>query len=611
MNKNQEKHEALLSAALALQEAGENDQAIEILKDIIRIKPDYVPAHISLGVAYQSEDENALAEKAFRKALEFDAINPEGLKGFGFFLVSQKRYAEALPYLQKHFKLHPDDSGSLNGVLDALKNLPDRKNEIKDTLRHAWEHTRNPDIGLRFGRYLLINDETTTARQVFAEVVDISKTSKTLSELAIACLINNDCDSAVKLLNEAIEIDSSCDSCYRELVLCYKEKKEFEKALEAAESAIATNPKNYRNWQSKTSVLLNQRQFEKALESSQKGIELLIENQEELTRLRPTTSNLYFQRMIALFNLDMIEDALELATNARVLMPKNLHFYLYPALRLSKLNRDDEALEIIDSSTDKNISFLLEPMRYRLLHQLDRANEAWDFIKPSLEKDTEMKINSLASMGVSIYKSGLREIAISIYKQLSSFQPDNLRLKINLGYMLIGEKEFAESEKILLDASSVTNEDIYTLIGRCNLAYLYNLTGKYKKALEIVENILQDELSKEEAILRIPFWVNKKMIDDPSRFPGRETLIGTAAKGCGAAAAMAMGKITKAEKFIHGLHDENSKDPLHKMVSGCVELEKGNRSTAREHWDQALQLSENENDKQAIQQWLKDSMPSG
>jgi len=598
-----EKHVLLVSAAIILHQAGEDERAIEILQEAIRQKADYTPAYVMLGASYQASGQMRLAEEAFRKATEIDPNNTEALQGLGLFLVSQERYPEALPYLEKQFKKNPSDMISLDGLIDALNHLPGREKEVEAALRNAWEKSKNADLGIRYGRYLLDHENNPlAARTVFAAVVEVSKTARTLSELAFTCYITDDCNCAIELLHEAVQIDPQFDRAWRGLSQCYNAAKDYAHALETAERAIAINPNHYRNWQAKSDVLLSLHKFDQVLETSQRGIDV-IQSLEEKEEAKPVWAVLRLQRIYAFLELNRLVDALQEIAFAQREISDDIRFYVRPAQVLLSRNQPEQALEILDSASDPIVKEELAPLRYKVLHQLGRGDEAWDYIRSYLENNTEKRLNVLTNIGIEFYQRGFVEPAVAVYRQLLGFKPADARIATNLGYFLIGQGQFAEAETILTTVTSDAQTGEFIEIARCNLAYIYSLTGKNTKAVQMADDVLKSAFASEEVILRIPFWVNGKMLPDPAPIPGREISLANAARACKASAFMALKKLDKSEQVIREM--DEGEMLLRNIISGCLERARNNSLQAAQYWKSALELSDSDEERAVIENWLQ------
>lgn len=599
----QSKSALLVSSAILLRQAGYDQKAIEILQEAIQADSQFAPAFVLLGALSQAIEKNDQAEAYFRKALTLEPENSEALQGLGLFLVSQQRYAEALPYLEKQLNANPSNSLSLDGFINSLHHLPGKEKQIRAALQKAWDVSKDPDLGIRYGRHLLDNGELQNARNVFSAVVEVSRTPLSLAELALTCDLAHDCECAIQLLQEAVEMDPQFDRGWRGLAQCYNEKKDFEKALETAERAISINPKHYRNWQAKADVLLSLKKFDNVLETSQNGIEI-IHSLQDREEAKPGWAVLHLQRFYAFLGLNRMDNALAEIALAREEMPDDPRFYDLPIQVLLLQGQPEKALQLIDSVPNVNIKNELAPLRFKTLHQLNRGEEAWNYIRPSLERNTEKRLNILADIGAQFYQRGLIEPAFAVYHQLNDFKPADVRFTTNLSYFMIGNGQLADAEKLLKSVLDHPEAGVYAEIARCNLAYIYNLSRKYNLAEDAIKTVLNSELMKNHAIFRVSFWVNGKMQHDPSPIPGRPLSLAECASACAVSSALANGQIDLAESYAAKLQESSTDKTLVGMVFGCVEAAKGNKEKATRFWRDAVSTAEIDSDRLAIEAWL-------
>ena len=604
-----QKTDSLFSAALSLHQAGENERAIDLLDEVLLLDNNFADAYVLKGAILQDEEDYAAAESAFRIALEINPTHPEALQGLGLFLVSQKRYEEAVPYLKKYLEMVPDDEDSLDGILKAYGALPDHMSDIFDVFQHAWEYSHNPEIGLRYSQIItILSDEKDKAYEVHNQIIQTLKTPKTLTDFAYSCWMFDDYDRAIELLQECIEIDPSYVRAWLLLADCYFRKDDLSKALENLEEAILLDPKDYRGWRLKTEVLIKNKDYEKALSSAEKGIDLLVEDKETLKSLSNSKFNPFFQKISILFKLERIDEALEFAGVARELIPENRHFYLYPAQKLADLGRPNESLALLDSTNDPKLEKYFEPYRYLLLHKVNHIDEAKTYIEPKLREFPE-KADLLADLATDKYLNDERNLAISITSQLLSLFPGKLRFKTNLGYMYLGESAFDRAEPLLIDVINSENvgkdEEIFAFIARCNLLYLYIIQGHFEKTATLLEILLNSDKAKEEATLRVPFWFQGEIHSDPAQFPGRDITMEMAALGCGIAAALAQDDLERAEQYYSELSSKETDNPLTLVCLGTLEIEKGNKKQAIIAWEKAIEVSNNEEEISILKNWVE------
>jgi tetratricopeptide (TPR) repeat protein len=94
--------------AVALLARGQTEQAIEQLREAIRLAPDYVIAHSNLGAALGALNQYEASAESFRAALRLDPRNTHARSNLAATLGFQGRIAEALAELQETLRVEPD-----------------------------------------------------------------------------------------------------------------------------------------------------------------------------------------------------------------------------------------------------------------------------------------------------------------------------------------------------------------------------------------------------------------------------------------------------------------------------------------------------------------------
>ena len=238
--------------------------------------------------------------------------------------------------------------------------------------------------------------------------------------------------------------------------------------------------------------------------------------------------------------------------------------------------------------------------------ELNAPEPAHELIRSTLEQRGKEISEEIIALATQEYLRGDDDSAYFLYTQLWEHFPDNKIICNNYGYILIGERNYATAEPLLLKVYKERPKDEYSNIAACNLAYIYALKQKPKKALVFAETALGSKLADEKVILRIPFFLEGEIIADPAQYPGRSISIKTAALGCAVTASLAIGEIDKASAYLAQIKEESADETTTSLLSGSLELAKGNEEKAYEHWQEASALSENEDEPGIILRWLED-----
>lgn len=550
--------ELIVSAAINLHQAGKDEIAIDILQDAIKETPDFVPAHVLLGALFQSVNNFEECEASYRKALELDPINSEALQGLGLFLASQNRFSEAVPFLRAHLDQVPTDEKSIDGIINVFRNLPDRTSEIGQILQKAWQQSRDDKVGARLARYLMSRDDFKSARGVLTSIVANSKTEQALCDLALVCINMGELDDAILYSRDAIKINPSSERAWRYLSQSYFRKRNYPEALEAIEKAIAADPKQPRAWLDKTKVLSRLDRNEEVLDILNKNMKAL-ETSDQGIKIEVTLS-----RIVALVNLGRDEEALVESEEARNNFAQDLGFYQLTILILEKHEKYDQVLTIIEAAREvlgrkaERLSF----SQYQALLCLGKAPESRAVLEKILSKPTEKNIDQLRHMGVALYLRGREKEAEELYRQLISIRPEEWPIITNLGFILIGDMQYSEAERLLLQVTQFAQAQESFSIACCDLAYLYCLTDEFEKAIKMADQALDSDYKDEEAYLRVPVWEEEKVLPDLDLIPSKPMKLGDNALACKVFALWALRKNALALETLASIKDGNLRESL-------------------------------------------------
>jgi tetratricopeptide (TPR) repeat protein len=106
-------------------EQGKEDQAIALLKETLRLKPDYVEAYNAFGQALSNVDKKQEAEIAFTQALELRPNCPEVLLSLGKSASDQGEFERAQELFERALKIDPKMPEALAGLAYTQKMTTD------------------------------------------------------------------------------------------------------------------------------------------------------------------------------------------------------------------------------------------------------------------------------------------------------------------------------------------------------------------------------------------------------------------------------------------------------------------------------------------------------
>lgn len=119
--------------------------AVRELAEVVKVRPNYLPAWMLLGSAYLRTQQEDKAEAAFQRAAQLNPKNPAVLAQLGVLYLRDKRYEPARQAFQQITELNPKDAEAQVNLGVAL-NLLGRSDEALARFRKAAE--LNPNLSL-------------------------------------------------------------------------------------------------------------------------------------------------------------------------------------------------------------------------------------------------------------------------------------------------------------------------------------------------------------------------------------------------------------------------------------------------------------------------------
>jgi tetratricopeptide (TPR) repeat protein len=120
-----------------------NDEALAHVMEALRLKPDYVEAHVNLGTIFRRTGKAAESESEYMTALTLQPESVDAHSGYGALLLSQGRKNEALREFEKVVELspqYPDGHYDLGRLLDAVGRRDDAMAQFFETIRLRPDH---------------------------------------------------------------------------------------------------------------------------------------------------------------------------------------------------------------------------------------------------------------------------------------------------------------------------------------------------------------------------------------------------------------------------------------------------------------------------------------
>ncbi|MFC3227266.1 tetratricopeptide repeat protein [Marinibaculum pumilum] len=232
---------ALRARAIGLIQAGEGNQALEILDQVLAMAPDDSIALNASGAALLGKKDFAAAEMRLLKAVEVWPANGEAWTNIGYLRQRQRRPREAIAAYREALKHLPGEGRLHNNIGSALEEL--------DEMEEAAGH--------------------------FAKAVELlPDNANSYNNLGRAKLRRGELAEARRLLAKAIELRPDDDAGAMNWATLLLAEMRYEEAEAAFRRALSLNPERAETWSNLGNLLKDQGNYQGAFECLERALEL-------------------------------------------------------------------------------------------------------------------------------------------------------------------------------------------------------------------------------------------------------------------------------------------------------------------------------------------------
>ena len=174
--------------AIALRQAGRNEDARSRLKRAIKRRPPYPAAFHELGYLLFSLEQYDEAIDALREGLEIAPMMPELSIQLGYVFLQQRNCAEAKGAFARALEISPDSADALSGMARAHLEIGENELAAGYFRRHLRQRPDNIGAWMNLGHCLLELGQIDAGYDCFRTVArtDLANYGKALSSLAAA-----------------------------------------------------------------------------------------------------------------------------------------------------------------------------------------------------------------------------------------------------------------------------------------------------------------------------------------------------------------------------------------------------------------------------------------
>jgi len=163
-----------------LQNAGQNDEAMQVLNKALDVLPEDIALRYMRGLLAVTLVQLDLAESDFRWIIDVEPENSAALNALGYTLADlTDRYDEAERLIHKAFELQPDESS----IIDSMGWIAYRQGRLPEAQRYlaqAWRTTQAAEIAAHLGEVLWVSGQKDEAREFWKAGMRADKTNEVL-----------------------------------------------------------------------------------------------------------------------------------------------------------------------------------------------------------------------------------------------------------------------------------------------------------------------------------------------------------------------------------------------------------------------------------------------
>ncbi|MBV9508373.1 MAG: tetratricopeptide repeat protein [Acidobacteriia bacterium] len=274
--------------------------AVQLIRQAIRIDPACVAYHSNLGAAYQKSNRLQDAERAFREAVRLAPEFADALSNLGSALYELHRPAEALPYLERALALEPSHASARMNMAMALHSL-ERSGEAIPHARTAAELAGSEEAILKYGGLLIESNRPLEGISFFQAIIE-RDASNVAAHQALA-----DCYMSAGMQREAaphywkvLQLKPESSSAANNMGICLAEAGYRADALPFYRKALEISPNEAPIWANLGLALKELGQPEEGLECEDRAI-----------AIRPAYPKAIFNRSLCLLALGRLAEAWE------------------------------------------------------------------------------------------------------------------------------------------------------------------------------------------------------------------------------------------------------------------------------------------------------------
>ena len=240
-------------------------EALDILQAAQKQQAPSSELFFAMGRAYERNEELALAQKDYQRALELNPKSVGALQALAHLLAGKGQWKSALDLLTRARTLAPDSPEVLRKLTGVSMRAGDSAQAV-DAAQHLVQlRPEEPEAFYLLGAALLQNGDNEEAQRTLNKYATLRpEDAQAYLGLGMADFALRDLDAARSSFERCIKLDPKQDEAYFQLGLILRDQGDNEGAISQLEKVIASNPRHARAQALLGELYLSQRDYGKA-----------------------------------------------------------------------------------------------------------------------------------------------------------------------------------------------------------------------------------------------------------------------------------------------------------------------------------------------------------
>lgn len=249
-------------------------QAIESYRRTLQFQPDYADACLALGLVYAKLEEYDQAESAFLQALSFRPVYSEASHFLAGIYEMTGRMPQAIETMQQAIRQNPQDARANLRLAQMFIHAGDTQKAIESLRQVALLQPAIAEVRWQLGNMYSRLERYQEAIQAFQQAIQLQPTyAEAYCQQGIAFAKLGYYQEAITTFKRGIQVQPDYADAYFNLALAHAELDHYDLAAEVLKQGLAIQPDDVKAWYNLGLIYRQSNQWENAAEALKRAIQ--------------------------------------------------------------------------------------------------------------------------------------------------------------------------------------------------------------------------------------------------------------------------------------------------------------------------------------------------